>query len=155
MKHSPNLFDSFLRNRQQYVSLLNSHSHKMSISCGAPQGLVLGPLLFILYINDITNCTSSTLKLFADDTCLILLDKILTYLNVAINAEIKTIKKYMIANKLTLNISKNNFIVINSNSKNNNLTTDVILSKLSLVQNAKYLGVSFDNCLLFKNHSIF
>ena len=59
---------------------------------------------------------------------------------------------YMIANKLTLNISKSNVIVINSNSKYNNLTTDVIASKLSLVQNARYLGVSFDNCLSFKNH---
>ena len=58
----------------------------------------------------------------------------------------------MIANKLTLNISKSNVIVINSNSKNNNLTTDVIASKLLLVQNAKYLEVSFDNCLLFKSH---
>ena len=53
----------------------------------------------------------------------------------------------MIANKLTLNISKSNVIVINSNAKNNNLTIDIIASKLSLVQNAKYLGVSFDNCL--------
>ena len=58
----------------------------------------------------------------------------------------------MIANRLTLNLSKSNVIVIDSNSKNNNLTTDVITSKLSLVQNAIYLGVTFDNCLSFINH---
>ena len=58
----------------------------------------------------------------------------------------------MNANKLTLNISKSNVIVINSNSKNNNLTSDLTASKLSLVQNTRYLGVLFDNCLSFKNH---
>ena len=58
----------------------------------------------------------------------------------------------MIANKLTLNVSKSNVIVINFYSKNINFTTVVIVSKLSLVQNAKYLGVSFDNFLSFTNH---
>ena len=53
--------------------------------------------------------------------------------------QIKAIEKYMIANKLTLNISKSIVIVINANSKHNNLTTDIIASKLSLIQNTKYL----------------
>ena len=63
-----NLIASFLRNRQQYVFLHNAQSHKMYITCGVPQGSVLGPLLFTLYINDIVNCTSSTPRLFTDDT---------------------------------------------------------------------------------------
>ena len=109
-------------------------------------------LLFTLYINDIANCTSSARRLFADDTCLILQHKNLADLNVKINTEIKAIEKYMIANKLTLNTSKSNVIVINSKSKDNNITTDFIASKLSLVQNAKYSRVSFDTCLSFKNH---
>ena len=134
-----NLIASFLRNRQQYVSLHNAQSHKMYITCGVPQGSVLGPLLFTLYINGIVNCTSSTPRLFADNTCLILQHKNLADLNVKINTEIKAIENYMNANKLTLNISKSNVIVINSNSKNNNLTSDLIASKLSLVQNARYL----------------
>ena len=58
----------------------------------------------------------------------------------------------MNAIKLTLNISKSNVIVTNSNSKNINLTSDFITSKLSLVQNVRYLGVLFDNCLSLKNH---
>ena len=93
-----------------------------------------------LYINDIAKCTSSTPRLFADDTCLILQHKNLADLNVKINTEMKAREKFMIANKLTLSIFKSNVIVINSNSKNDNLTIDVIASKLSLVQNAKYLG---------------
>ena len=124
----------------------------MYITCGVPQGSVLRPLLFTLYIYDIANCKSSTPRFFADDTCLILQHKNLADLNAKINTEIKAIEKYVIANKLTLNTSKSNVIVINSNSKNNKLTTDVITSKLLLVQNAKYIVVSFDNCLSFKNH---
>ena len=77
-----NFFASFLRNRQQYVSLHNAQSHKMYIICGVPQGSVLGPLLFTLYINNITNCTSSTSRLFTDDTCVILQHKNLADLNV-------------------------------------------------------------------------
>ena len=126
-----NLIASFLRNRQQYVSLHNAQSHKMYITCGVSQGSVLGPLLFILYINDIANCTSSTSRLFPDDTCLIFQHKNLADLNVKINTEIKAIENYMNANKLTLNTSKSNVIVINFNSKNNKLTSDLIASKLS------------------------
>ena len=125
-----------------------------SLACGVPQGSVLGPLLFTLHFNDIANCTISTPRLFADDTCLIFKHKNLIDLNDKTSTEIKSIEKYMIANKLTLNISKSNVIVINFNAKNNNLTTDVITSKLSLVQKAKYLSVSFDNRFSFKNHII-
>ena len=113
----------------------------MYIICGVPQRSVLRPLLFTLHFNDIASCTSSTSRLFADDTCLILEHKNLIDLNDKTSTEIKSIEKYMIANKVTLNISKSNVIVINSNAKNNNLTTDVTTSKLSLVQNAKYLLV--------------
>ena len=77
-----NLFASFLRNKQQYVSLHNAQSHKMYITCEVLHGSVLGPLLFTLYINDIANCTSFTPKLFADDTCLILQQNNLADLNV-------------------------------------------------------------------------
>ena len=92
----------------------------MYITCGVPQGSVLVPLLFTLYNNDIANCTYATPRLFADDTWLIFQHKNLANLDVKINTEIKAIEKYMIANKLTLNISQSNVIVINSNSKNNN-----------------------------------
>ena len=69
------LFSSFLHDRSQYVSINNSISCKQNISCGVPQGSVLGPFLFTLYINDIVSISSINPRLFADDTCLILNDK--------------------------------------------------------------------------------
>ena len=62
-------FESFLSNRSQYVVFNNVNSDYLPITCGVPQGSVLGPMLFLLYINDIVNCTSILkLMLFADDT---------------------------------------------------------------------------------------
>ena len=69
------LFASFLTNRFQYVSLENHQSNLKNINYGVPQGSVLGPLLFNIYINDISTSVSCTPRLFADDTCLIVDDK--------------------------------------------------------------------------------
>ena len=69
------LFSSFLHDRSQYVSINSSNSCKQNISCGVPQGSVLGPFLFTLYINDIASISSTNPRLFADDTCLVLNDK--------------------------------------------------------------------------------
>ena len=69
------LFASFLTNRYQYVSLENHQSNLKKINYGVPQGSVLGPLLFNIYINDISTSVSYTPRLFADNTCLIVVDK--------------------------------------------------------------------------------
>ena len=69
------MFASFLTNRFQYVSLENHQSNLKKINYGVPQGSVLGPLLFNVYINDISTSVTSTPRLFADDTCLLVDDK--------------------------------------------------------------------------------
>ena len=66
---------SFLTNRYQYVSLENHQSNLKKINYGVPQGSLLGPLLFNIYINDISTSVSYTPTLFVDDTCLIVEDK--------------------------------------------------------------------------------
>ena len=66
-----NLFSSYLSNRQQYVSMHGINSFTLPIKYGVPQGLVLGPLLFLLYINELTNSINTSPRLFADDTCII------------------------------------------------------------------------------------
>ena len=106
-------FSSFLSNRCQYVSLNNKQSTCKKITCGVPQGSVLGPILFTLYINDINSSTSNCPKLFADDTCLILQDNTLNHLYNKVSSEISSGNKWMVANKLTLNLEKSNVIIIN------------------------------------------
>ena len=96
-----NLFASFLANRKQYVFLNHTQSNYRYIKCGVPQGSVLGPLLFTLYINDISSSTNSAPRLFADDTCLFLQDDSISNLKYKINGEIDMVNKWMIANKLT------------------------------------------------------
>ena len=121
------LFSSFLSNRCQYVSLNNKQStSKKKITCGVPQGSVLGPLLFTLYINDINSSTSDCPKLFADDTCLILQDNTLNHLYNKVSSEILSINKWLVANKLTLNLEKSNVIIINP--KNPQLAPGLTLS---------------------------
>ena len=107
------LHTNFLSNRCQYVSLNNKQSTCKKITFGVPQGSVLGPLLFMLYINDINSSTSDCPKLFADDTCLILQDSTLNHLNNKVSSEISSVNKWMVANKLTLNLEKSNVIIIN------------------------------------------
>lgn len=156
------LFASFLTNRYQYVSLNGVKSSIKPINCGVPQGSVLGPLLFTLYINDISNCTTCDPRLFADDTCLILHSDKLSDLNNKVTDEVSGVNKWMNANKLTLNVSKSNVIVIkSSNNKNKkiNLVPSVADSTTGTsnlmpmtTNKAKYLGVTYDNCLCFKSH---
>ena len=86
-----NLFASFLANRKQYVFYYRYHtqSNYRYIKCGVPQGSVLGPLLFTIYINDISSSTNSAPRLYADDTCLILQDDNISNLKYKIKGEIK------------------------------------------------------------------
>ena len=86
-----NLFSSYLSNRQQYVSVNNVNSSMQYIKYGVPQGSVLGPLLFLLYINDLGNFCDSTLRLFADDTCVVAKGTSPAQLEQQLNHELKQI----------------------------------------------------------------
>ena len=149
-----NLFASFLANRKQYIFLNHTQSNYRYIKCGVPQGSVLDPLLFTIYINDISSSTNSAPRLYADiDTCLILQDDNISNLKYKIKGEINAVNKWMIANKLTLNMSKSNVIIINSNKngKSSKNCYNEVLS-IMIVKNAKYLGVTFDESLSFDCH---
>ena len=124
------LFASFLTNRfqYQYVSLENHQSNPKKINYGVPQGSVLGPLLFNIYVNDISTSVSCTPRLFADDTCLIVDDKNINDLHKKITTEITSLNKWMIANKLTLNLSKSNLILIQPKSRGHKTNLSLISS---------------------------
>ena len=105
-------FKSYLTDRKQMVKLGNIFSESKTIMCGVPQGSVLGQLLFLIYVNDIYISTNKLdFDLFADDTALYLSDKDIYNLEEKINTERLKITEWLEINKLTLNVSKSNFVI--------------------------------------------
>ena len=122
-------FYSYLTNRYQKVSLNGESSQRLPITCGVPHGSILGPLLFLLYINDMHLCVmSSTIHHFADDTNLLYSCKSLTVLRKSINKDIELLYDWLCANRLSLN------------------------TKLFESPKIKYLGLILDNKLDWKGH---
>ena len=146
------LLSSYLEGRKQFVSNTNTVSTTQPVDYGVPQRSTLGPLLFLVYINDIVNSTSSTPRLFADDTCLIVNSDSLSNLKSTIKLEIIRILKWVNANKLTVNPSKYNIIIVPP--KINQSVDDSIIdtTPVAIVSEAKYLGIIIDNTLTFNPH---
>ena len=101
-----NFFKSYLTNCQQYTVVNGRASYLLNIICGVPQGSTLGPLLFLLYINDLATASKFSATLFADDTSLLLKNKDIAYLEHQCNIELVRINNWFLANKLTANLSK-------------------------------------------------
>ena len=124
---------NYLTNRKQYVSIDQQSSSPLSITHDVPQGSVLGPLLFLIYINDLPNCTTSLPQLFADDTCVIMKDSNLKSLEVKCSNELTNIYEWMNANKLTINTTKSQALIIPFKSKPINLNINIAFNQKLLV----------------------
>ena len=106
-----NLLKSYLSERKQYVSINGFDSDVKNVTCGVPQGSSLGPLLFLLYINDFYLCLSQTsCGHFADDTFIIYNSKKGKTIETVINTELKEVIKWLRLNKLSLNAGKTELI---------------------------------------------
>ena len=108
-------FENYLCNRNQVVKIGDTISSSQTIICGIPQGSTLGPLLFLLYINDLPNCSSKlSFRIFADDTNMFYTSNNLHNLESVMNEEFKSVVKYCAINKLSINFSKTNYILVSS-----------------------------------------
>ena len=145
---------SYLNNRKQYVSYNGTSSSSLDISCGVPQGSILGPVLFILYINDLCN-VSQFLKfvLFADDTNLFASGNNMHDLCERINQELIKVNIWFKINKLSLNLSKTNFILFTKrNVADSQLKINIEGVVITRVYECKFLGVIIDSKLNWHSH---
>ena len=148
------LMESYLLNRSQYVSLNNVSSDCKTVKMGVPQGSVLGPLLFLIYINDLNNCTVSTPRLFADDTAILVDASSPTELQVKVNQELARIYTWMLKNKLTVNPLKSHALVVPPALSEIPSAVNFQMNscKIQVSDCVRYLGVLIDSKLLFKQH---
>ena len=139
----------------QFVSIHGKDSYPLGITCGVPQGSVLGPLLFLLFINDLPNA-SKHLKfyLFADDTNLYYDSETLDDVIKRVNKGLKHVKRWLHSNRLSLNISKTNYIIFHSSASS--VLTDISIKigkkQISRVKYIKFLGVLLDEHLDARYH---
>ena len=148
-------FENYLHNRIQIVKYNGTQSDEMTLKSGVPQGSVLGPLLFLLYINDIQNCSKLiSIILFADDTNILYSHSCLKTLNEIIQIEMNKISDWLSVNKLSINTTKTKFVLFKS--KNKKYKHDIKISvnnvEIRQVRNITFLGIVIDEFLTWGDH---
>ena len=152
-------FQNFLINRKQYTSVSGIHSEVETAKCGVPQGSCAGPLLFLIYINDLPACTDFFTSLFADDTAFQLNSSDSNFLIERANSELDKAKTWFQSNKLTLNIKKTKYIIFKNKNQHFHFgdlkVGDKIIDRIGndcVETTFKFLGHVLDENLSFEGH---
>ena len=145
-------FKSYLCDRVQYVTYNAMQSNRSAITCGVPQGSILGPLLFLLYINDLSSVLKSCFSvLVADDTDVFIKGKNLQELCNRLNDELTNIQNWLSCNKLSLNVLKTHYIIFTPRNKIvDSIDIKINNTAIERVYNTKFLGVHIDSQLSWK-----
>lgn len=141
--------------RQQFVEVRLCSSDRKEVCCGVPQGSILGPLLFLLYVNDMANVSSLlSFILFADDTNAFISGRDVGRLVDILNEKLRKLDEWLRSNKLSINLEKTTFMLFKTKSKPCSLTKPVVFSqqKISKVSSTRFLGIVIDENLTWKAH---
>ena len=153
---SINWFKNYLSDRFQSVKCLGVKSSKCKVMTGVPQGSILGPLLFILYLNDLTDhVQDSAVSLYADDTALYVSSDSYIDMMLTLKVELATVSEWLAANKLTLNIKKTKYVIFGKPRQLQDMpyyNLEINNEPIHRVQYMKYLGVTLDENLNFNKH---
>ena len=149
-----NLLSSYLTDRTQSAKIDNKKSNSYNVTMGVPQGTILGPLLFILYINELLKLLPSNLVSYADDTVIIFSGNSWKEVQDKMNSTLEVVGDWLSSNQLSLNATKSVYMAFSTRKKNipNNINIQIHGIKLNSVDNYKYLGVIFDSLMKWENH---
>ena len=147
-------FKSYLTNRTQYVYINDNQSEIKKITHGVPQGSILGPLLFIIYMNDFSSESKLLFSiLFADDTTVILEGKTYTKLIETLNTELNHIERWLNANKLTINVKKTQYMLFHrARIKSDGINIIINNNTIQCTKSTKFLGIIIDDKLKWTEH---
>ena len=149
-------FESYLNNRKQKTSCGNEISAALPVTVGVPQGSILGPLLFLVYINNLPNAVeNSEVTLYADDTVLYCFSKDPRLLGDKLNEDLLMVAYWLRENKLTLNLDKTKSMIIGSNRKLGNISTlalSIFDTDINTGSSFKYLGVVLSTNFTWTDH---
>ena len=151
-------FKSYLTNRKQICCLYNNMSEPEQIICGVPQGSIIGPLLFILYVNDLPTCFSKcSVNIYADDTVFYYGSDDVNTIKHVMQTELVCVYEWLCANKLSLHIGKTNSMLTCSRQKrshlpNTTLNLDLENDTISQVKSINYLGVILDENMRYDEY---
>ena len=124
-------------------------SSQANISCGVPQGSILGPLLFLIYVNDMSGAVSNKLLLYADDSAILVADKCLSNIETVLQNELEIVSEWLVDNKLSLHLGKTESILFGSRPRLKSQSVLSITCKGDVIEakKIKYLGVVLKQCL--------
>ena len=151
-------FDSYLSDRQQKCVVNGELSGARAVTCGFPMGSLIGPLLFLICINDLPNCLSKALpRMYADDTSISIAAGSLPELESALNNKLADLHEWLNANKLSLNIAKTELMLIGSRQRlattiGHSLIVQIKGHEINRVPHTKSLGVYIDQNLSLSKH---
>ena len=148
-----NRFGNYLSNRKQYVIVDGVSSSESAVDCGVPQGSVLGPLLFLIYMDDIQYCLyNANLYLFADDTNLFVCGRTLDTVMAKANSSVKDLVLWFQVNRLSVNLDKTCYSIFGHSDVSDSLELKIGTTVLKCVTTCKYLGIIIDDKLSWNDH---